>query len=211
MFANDGELITYGGLVEKRQAYDPPPGDRALVFEKYDYGATGRRFSEQFRELELGNVTRYITSGAGVSVPSENKGFYFSGMKAADSGPIFPSVFSAPENATNPNTLSNTLITVDMSRQLSETITNTTLPGDIAARAGGELAFVPVGKEGILVAVGGAVEPIWLHPIFTLTPEQMARSVSLLRTPFRLVKRPVVLSTLPATCFAQIHESGGYL
>ena len=181
MFANDGEFIMYGGIVALRGAYEPPAGDRALLYEKYDYGAPGRQFNEQFRELKLENVTRYVTSGAGVSAPSENKGFYFSGMRAANFGPIFPPQTRAPNNVSNPNTLSNTLITVDMSTQLGETFTNATLPGDIPARAGGELAFVPVGKEGILVAIGGVVEPVWLNPFVKLETEQLARSVSVLK------------------------------
>lgn len=210
MFANDGEFITYGGIVAARDAYEPPPGDEALVYEKYDYGAPGRRFNEQFRGLKLENLTRYVTSGAGVSAPSENKGFYFSGMRAANFGPIFPPQTRAPKNVSNPNTLSNTLITVDMSTQFEETFTNATLPGDIPARAGGELAFVPVGKEGVLVAIGGVVEPIWLDPSAKLDSEQMARSVSVLRpTLYSLLRK--VLTIIPATCFAQIYESGGHI
>ena len=76
-----------------------------------------------------------------------------------------------------PNELSNTLVMVDMAEQQQEKWTNETLPSDIPARAGAELAFVPVGEEGILVAIGGVTDPVW--DFRRLSNNQTATSVSL--------------------------------
>jgi hypothetical protein len=101
-------------------------------------------------------VTRYVSNGAGTSAPSENLGFYFSGMRAPDWGPIYYDDSSA-------NVTANTLITVDMSTMRSEKWTNTTLPDNIQPRANAELAWIPVSEKGVLVAIGGVTSPeeIW--------------------------------------------------
>jgi hypothetical protein len=58
-------------------------------------------------------MSRYITHGAGVSVPSENLGFYFGGMRGPDWGPIASHDGSA-------NTTASTLISVDLNTMRHE-------------------------------------------------------------------------------------------
>ena len=102
-------------------------------------------------------MTRYVAYGGAASAPSENLAWYFAGLRAAGSGPIY-NVASA-NKSTAANFTSNTLITLDMAKQQFETFTNTTLPPEIPGRANPELVWVPVGKRGILVSLGGVVYP----------------------------------------------------
>lgn len=174
LFANDHQFIDYGGLTAYKDEYVEDPPDDLLIYQASWYGADGKAFRPGFLPKKLENgTTRHITSGGAVSVPSENKGFYFSGMKNNASGPAYAWT-GLPE--IDANALSSTLITVDMTRQQQEIFTNDTLPLDIAARAGAELAFVPAGEEGILVAIGGVTDPLWDYTF--LEPNQITNSVS---------------------------------
>lgn len=176
LFANNGELIEYGGLPPLKSEYDENPPVEVMVYQESWYGAAGKAFSPGIRKQKLdAGVNRWVTSGGAVSVPSQNKGFYFSGMRNNETkgGPIYLLSYS---NADSPNELSNTLVTVDMTTQQQEKWTNETLPSDVPPRAGAELAFVPVGEEGVLVAIGGVTDPIWDYT--ALTPDQTANSVS---------------------------------
>lgn len=103
-------------------------------------------------------MTRYLSYGAGVSVPSENKAFYFSGLHAPGKGVIYES-YAVEERV--PSNVSDTLVSVefDDEAQNVETWRNETLPDKVQKRAGASGVFVPVGKEGILVFVGGATFP----------------------------------------------------
>lgn len=87
-----------------------------------------------------------MTDGAGVSAPSENLGFYFSGMRAPDWGPV--------NTYDNPTVIANTLITVDMSLMKPQW-SNDTLPSNISGRVNGELVWLPVSNSGVLLAIGG--------------------------------------------------------
>ena len=135
----------------------PQSAETVLGYEAYQYGPNRASWIPGFYQGNLPDgVTRYITNGAGVSAPSENLGFYFSGMRAPDWGPIYYEDSSANQTA-------NTLIQVDMSVMRSEKWTNTTLPDDIAPRANAELVWIPVSDQGVLVAIGGVTAPeeIW--------------------------------------------------
>lgn len=174
LFANDHQFVDYGGLTPYKDSNALDSPDEVLIYQESWYGASGKAFKPGFLKQKLKNgTTRYVTSGGAVSVPSEDKGFYFSGSKNNASGPVYA---WASDNDTDPNALSNTFITVDMAMQEGEIFTNDTLPADIASRAGSELAFVPIGEEGILVAIGGVTDPIWDYNF--LTDEQIANSVS---------------------------------
>jgi hypothetical protein len=176
MFANKDEWITYGGLVSRTAAFDAPPANAVEVYEEYWYGPPGKQFIKGFIDENLpGNITRYVTSGAGVSVPSENMGFYFSGLKSQSSGEIF---YTSSNTTTNADVLSNTLISVDMSLQRNESWTNDTLPSSVPGRAGAELIWIPVGEHGLLVAIGGVINPQYAEPSQTINATQMAQSVS---------------------------------
>lgn len=78
-------------------------------------------------------------------------GFYFSGMRGEDWEPINALTASPTET-------SNRLITVDMADMRGAKWDNTTLD-DVPGRALGELVWVPVAQNGILVAIGGIKYP----------------------------------------------------
>lgn len=176
LFANDGELFTYGGLLTKSDAFQPPGAGSVLGYQQYWYGPDGKQFSPGFVDQTLPDgVTRYVTYGGAVNVPSENKGYYFGGMKASSSGPIF---YPSANLSVNPTTFSNNLISVDMTNQQNEVWKNETVPSKIPGRASPELVWIPVGKEGILIAIGGVVDPVYAQPSSSLNATQLANSVS---------------------------------
>ncbi|EEP78101.1 predicted protein [Uncinocarpus reesii 1704] len=152
MLANDYEFILYGGL--HRQTDNPPPEDQTLSYERYYSGQAGSpNWKEGFVLTHTNNnVTRYITHGAGVSVPSENRGYYFSGMRGENWGPIAIAGPLANDSA-------NSLVSVDMSKWRDEEWDKSTLPPDIIPRGKAELAWVPVSDSGVLIAIGGVPYP----------------------------------------------------
>ncbi|TPX18930.1 uncharacterized protein E0L32_011408 [Thyridium curvatum] len=157
MLGNDAEWFLYGGVTRKTDAFEQRPSTDILEYEAFAYGVDNLVTPGfLFRSLTA-NVTRYLAYGAGANAPSENKAWYFSGMHS----PTFEEFFTvgARPAATN---VSNTLITLDMTRQGFERWTNDTLTGGVQGRANPELVWVPVGKQGILVAIGGVVYPDFL-------------------------------------------------
>lgn len=97
-------------------------------------------------------------AGASVSVPSEKLAFYFSGLRNTD-GSAF-TVNPDPENLE----ISNSLIKVDMSSPGEATWTEIPLPASSVdepamGRADGQLVWIPVGEQGILLAIGGVIYP----------------------------------------------------
>ncbi|KAL2007651.1 hypothetical protein VTN00DRAFT_7633 [Thermoascus crustaceus] len=153
MFANDGEYIVYGGATALTDSQAPPPPDRVIAYEAYQWGPEKPNWKAGFYYRSLpSNVTTFVTDGAGVSAPSENLGFYFSGMHAKDWGPCWDDNESA-------NITANTLVTVDMSVMREETWKIDTLPDDVPGRASAELVWIPVSESGILIAIGGVIYP----------------------------------------------------
>lgn len=160
------------GLVDATNSSSAPAKDAILGYEAYQYGPTRQSWSAGFINKQLPpNITRYITNGASVSAPSENMGYYFSGMRAADWGPIFNDDKSA-------NALSNNLISVNMSVMREETWANDTLPSFVPARANAEIAWIPAGENGVLVAIGGVINPVSLTAAQELNSSQTSDSVS---------------------------------
>ncbi|KYK59234.1 Galactose oxidase/kelch, beta-propeller [Drechmeria coniospora] len=163
MLANDAEFYLYGGVYTKNpELYINPAADSVLKYQAYQtYMPTDDkpRFHQGFQDAHLDDgVTRYISYGAAANAPSENKAWYFSGMTSATHGPLYWAGGNASERAVN---MSNTLITLDMSTQMREKWSNSTLPVDIKARSAAEIVWVPVGKQGILVVLGGVTFPEW--------------------------------------------------
>ncbi len=178
MFANDYEWITYGGLLSLTDAYPPPPDDAVAQYNQYAYGPP-KQFGNGFvLEYLPSGITRYITDGAAVSVPSENLGFYFGGLRSATFGDIYydPSAANASLNA---DSLSETLIEVDMSDQEKSVWHNYTLPTSVPGRANAEIVWIPVSKQGILVAIGGVIFPSYANVNQTDNPTQTLESVCL--------------------------------
>ena len=96
----------------------------------------------------------YVSSGASVSAPSEHLGFYFGGMRADDWGSISVSGNSSEL------TESDKLITVDMSEMRNNKWANYTVPEYVVGRANAEAVWVPVSEQGIVVVIGGVVNPV---------------------------------------------------
>ncbi|KAF9772044.1 hypothetical protein IL306_010307 [Fusarium sp. DS 682] len=157
LLGNDAEFFLYGGdLLRNEDLYQTPDKDEVLGYQAYQYGPDKPTWRPSFVDEKLGkNVTRYVAYGGAANVPSENLAFYFSGLRSPTYGAFFT---NDPNNkATN---VSDTLITLNLEEQLYETWSNTTLKGP-KGRANAEVVWVPVGKKGILVVLGGVVYPEW--------------------------------------------------
>ncbi|KAG6121252.1 hypothetical protein E4U13_005153 [Claviceps humidiphila] len=160
MLANDAEFFLYGGaLFEAKELYDTPGGDAVLGYRRYAYGPEKPLWQKGFTGGHLDSgVNRYVAYGAAVNAPSENKAWYFSGLTSPTRGPI---VENSARPAVMAATVSDTLIGLDMSIQLEEKWSNMTLPPKIKGRSNAEVVWVPVGKQGILVVLGGVLYPEW--------------------------------------------------
>ncbi|KAH7167771.1 hypothetical protein DER46DRAFT_297560 [Fusarium sp. MPI-SDFR-AT-0072] len=157
LLGNDAEFFLYGGdLLRNDDLYQAPDKDEVLGYQAYQYGPDKPTWRPSFVDDKLDKeVTRYVAYGGAANVPSENLAFYFSGLRSPTYGAFFT---NDPKNkATN---VSDTLITLNMEEQLYENWTNTTLKGP-KGRANAEVVWVPVGKKGILVVLGGVVYPEW--------------------------------------------------
>lgn len=161
----------YSGLIRGTDSQSPPDSQEVLGYEAYQYGPFRESWTPGFIQEPLPTgLTRYITNGAGVSIPSQNLGFYFGGMRGANWGAIEATV--APANVT-----ANTLIEVDMSTMRAEKWTNHSLPNFVPGRANAELVWIPVSQSGVLVAIGGVVNPEEIYPAGP-SPAQQTQSVS---------------------------------
>jgi hypothetical protein len=164
MLANDFQFILYGGLLRKTDSQFAPHADDALQYERYQYGPFKATFQPGFIQVPTTPLTRYVTHGAAVSVPSENRAFYFSGTRGQNWGEI---LYPEPRA----NVTANTLISVDMSAMRAAKWSNATLPSNVPGRANAELVWIPVSLSGALVAIGGVANPEDLYAA-GLTPAQ---------------------------------------
>ncbi|CAG7564087.1 unnamed protein product [Fusarium equiseti] len=157
LLGNDAEFFLYGGdLLENSDLYESPPKDEVLGYQAYQYGPDKPTWKPGFVDKKLDKgVTRYVAYGGAANVPSENLAFYFSGLRSPSKGEFFTN--DPDKKATN---VSDTLITLNLEQQLYETWSNTTLE-KVKGRANAEVVWVPVGKKGILVVLGGVVYPQW--------------------------------------------------
>jgi hypothetical protein len=172
MFVNDDEYILYGGLARLSNSQDAPASNLVLGYEQDQYGPAIINWQAGFIPKSLTNgLTRYITSGGAVSVPSENVGFYFSGVHGQNWGVIEADDLS-------PNVTANTLITVNMSTMRNETWSNNTLPDSVPGRINAELVWIPVSQSGVLIAIGGVLYSDALTADTGLTATEAAASVS---------------------------------
>lgn len=181
MLYNDAEAFLYGGSVFAfDEAYEPPAADRVYVYQAYDVGPDKPSWKQGFYSRKTGDeVNRYVTYGGAASAPSENKAWYFSGLTSPTKGEI-----NTVPNANNSNfaqDVSNRLITVDMGTQNSEKWSNTTIGEDVEGRANPEMVWVPVGREGILVVLGGVTYPHWAGTENSQQSDDPEASVSHLR------------------------------
>ncbi|KAL4745907.1 hypothetical protein BDW72DRAFT_185891 [Aspergillus terricola var. indicus] len=168
MFANDNMFYLYGGLLDNTDDVDDPAANTVLAYQVYQYETERLEWEPRFVTSNLNNdVTRYITNGAGVNAPSENMGWYISGMRAPGWGPIWRN-----ETATN---VSQNMITVDMSDMTKPAFGNVSLPRDVPGRANAEAVWLPVAESGVIVLIGGVTEPDTIYSD-GLSDEQMEES-----------------------------------
>ncbi|KAI9851073.1 MAG: hypothetical protein M1838_004505 [Thelocarpon superellum] len=175
LFANDDEFYEYGGLLRDTDSLDPPPATSVLGFERFQYGPQRDSWQPGFYDGQLPDgITRYVTAGASVNVPSQNLAFYFSGMR----GPTWGDIRAQGRSQYNATVVANTMISIDMSVMRSEKYTNTTLPSTIPGRANAELVWIPVSDLGVLVALGGVIEPSWAFLPLTDAQKVQSQNVS---------------------------------
>lgn len=177
MLANDYEWFTYGGVLDLTDAYNPPAGDAVAAYEVYASGPPKNFEAGYILDQLPDDINRYVTDGAGVSIPSENLGYYFGGLRSASWGPIYYLPGAANESL-NADQLSLTMIELDMSVQLKEKWNNYTLT-EVPGRASAEIVWLPVSKQGILVAIGGVIFPAYDNINQTNNASATAASVSL--------------------------------
>ncbi|KAJ5097516.1 hypothetical protein N7456_008237 [Penicillium angulare] len=172
MFANNDEYYTYAGLPIITGTIPEGSKDQIIGYEAYQYGPEIENWNPRFYIGSLpDNVTNYVTNGAGVSAPSENLGFYFSGLHAQDWSPI-------AYNILNTTFMSDRLVTVNMSVMEDEKWSNDTLPSYVPSRADAELVWVPVSDSGVLVAIGGVINPGETYLKLNSTQETDSEEVS---------------------------------
>jgi hypothetical protein len=142
-----------------------PAANWTLGYERDQNGSKSSVIQDSLPD----GLTRYLTDGGAVSAPSENLGFYFSGLHGQNWGVI---------TADNANVTANTLITVNMTTLSNQTWSNNTLPDNIPGRINAELVWIPVSQLGVLIAIGGVLYSDALTSE-GLTDPQAAASVSL--------------------------------
>jgi hypothetical protein len=106
------------------------------------------------------NISSSITDGAGVNAPSESLGFYFSGMEAPSGIQV---VFDSTA-AETPSVAAESFIQVNMSSAQETQWSNLTWPAGVKPRANAQLVWLPVSSQGVLIVIGGVVDPQNLMP-----------------------------------------------
>lgn len=164
LLANDHQFFLYGGLLRQTDVYTDPGANEVMEYQQSSYGVEKQVIPGYISTDLPDDLTRYLAFGGAANAPSENKAFYFSGLRAPEWGPVYYPGYNDSLTAIN---VSNTLITLDMSTQNEQKWSNVTLPSEIKGRANPELIWVPVGAQGILVSVGGVVYPEFVNAAHT--------------------------------------------
>ncbi|KAF3930810.1 hypothetical protein ABW20_dc0108708 [Dactylellina cionopaga] len=142
----DGSAFSYGGNIyfyAGQQLFNAAD-DNAF------YVCTPTSANIVWNTAKLDGVSRAVTKGASVDVASENKGFYFGGQSIVPKG-----ADDAQADRVLNDTFLNNLVVLGFSESGQET-RNITAPTNRAKPlAQSNLLFVPAGKEGILVNLGG--------------------------------------------------------
>ncbi|KAK4134714.1 hypothetical protein BT67DRAFT_496644 [Trichocladium antarcticum] len=160
LLGNNEEFFLFGGLLRHSDSFSDPSEKSVLGYQRYQYGPVRKDFQPNFLNRDVPPNITYVAYGGAASAPSENLAWYFSGLRSASGGPVYTLASNMKTQAVN---VSSTLVTLDMTTQQQETFTNNTLPDHIQGRANPELVWVPVGPRGILVALGGVVEPDFVN------------------------------------------------
>lgn len=102
-----------------------------------------------------------LGSTASVPVKNQRQAFYFSGMHTLNSDPLLYGLMSEELVP------AKSLIMADFSTLGNASWTNLTLPAEVLPRARSQIVWVPVGSQGLLVALGGVPYPPDLFTNFT--------------------------------------------
>src|SRR5467141_2109889 len=95
--------------------YDLPAANWTLGYEQYQDGLESINWMPSFIQNSLPDgLTRYVIGGGAISAPSENLGFYFSG------------VYAPSGETLDGRSAANTLITVKMPTMSNQTWSNNT-------------------------------------------------------------------------------------
>jgi hypothetical protein len=102
------------------------------------------------------NIDRYITHGAGVNIPSEYLGYYYSGLQRPSGDYIQENINTSPMAAVGG------LVKVDMSFMGSAKWSNlsSAAAAGVPERGGAAMSWVPYGEQGLLVLTGGVPNPL---------------------------------------------------
>ncbi|EPS37395.1 hypothetical protein H072_8884 [Dactylellina haptotyla CBS 200.50] len=140
-YSYNGDIFFYGG----EQLFNA--GDDGTI---YKCTPTSENIVWNQASISGGGVNRAITKGASVDASTENKGFYFGGQNTIPKG-----ADSSQADLVLNDTFVNNLVVVTFSGDKQE-FTNISAPVDkVNPLAQSNLLFVPAGKEGILVNLGG--------------------------------------------------------
>jgi Kelch motif len=151
MFADAYEMYTYGGL-PNGDVSSYPLANFLYGYQFYEKDVTVQRpqLGSDSPSLVLPDnvLSRYLTNGAGVNVPSEYMGYYFGGFQGSNSS------FDEKEGLVP----ADTLISINMDTEASPLWTNSSLTTNnpnVLTRADAGLVWIPTSTQGILIAIGG--------------------------------------------------------
>lgn len=112
--------------------------------------------SEQDRNNTLG-AAAFVANGAWTNADLIQSGFWFSGLRSADEGPIWYDATSPDSQLAN--TTAARLVRVDMSATTAPVWTLLPWDPQVVPRAEAGLVWLPYGVQGLLVAFGGVQLP----------------------------------------------------
>ncbi|KAK6534555.1 hypothetical protein TWF281_005868 [Arthrobotrys megalospora] len=164
MAANDNSFWLYGGLLadtDSIQSY--PAADNIQVYDVYRQGPD-RIWKDgwQVGPVLSNGVNRYVAGGAGVNVRELNTTYYFSGARNKNWGEIRgDGTVRARYSA---NVTSSQFVSADLTDQIRTKWTNTSLSAPARPRVNAEMVYVPAGKLGALIVVGGVTNADWQGP-----------------------------------------------
>lgn len=137
-------------------------GDNGIVYGSiFQPVASATRWApgitDDWNANTLSNTTRKFTQGSWVSAPSEDLGFWFSGLRAAGYEDINYEVSSGDSDQAN--TSATDFIKFNLQTPGQASSLNMTWPAGVEPRAEGALVWLPYGNKGMLVAFGGIGTP----------------------------------------------------
>jgi Kelch motif len=186
-------LFQSGNPAKKSESSDP------TILNYHLYNATGQTIfqpgPDAYYELEGIGVDNYVTGGAYVSAPSEQLGFYFGGLRNGSGEPL-------RGGGSDGYNTTNTMLRVDMSSSGHAKWTVEEVP---EGRASGQMVWIPVSSNGVLIPIGGLPMP----------PKYWASSLSDEQTAVNTAKGLEYMTTIPVydvgtqTWYSQTTEGTG--